>query len=298
MYVTDSSRAGHRLRTRQALVTVERAGVRVTAIDPTYHTLDIYLRGAVSEYACHGERSFAAPCPPDSYRFLHSGSVDEIRTARSGTTLRVQFTSGIFDTQIAPGCAATIDGTHRYDDGLIGAATILVEHLERPGRVIDRAAESHGSNGTRDRFVEDTCRVLIGRLAYCLSRDPETVAFGRPTAVQQAIEFIESNLHRALTLERVADTVNLSQYYFARLFRREMNTSLQRYVISRRVARARELLVRSEDPLSDIAYRVGFGSQSHMTTLFKKYAGRTPGQVRRASALRVEARERDATRSA
>ena len=258
-------------------VVVESAGVRAVRLDRSRHTLDVYLGGALSEYDCTGEAPYAKPCPPGSFRFLRAGSADEIRTTRSGTTLRAQIVPDALARLIDPDHLASVGGEHRYDDALIGASTILVDHLERP-----LGTRSGATDRSPDELGEQVCRVLLGRLAHRLERRPATIGGSRPDAVQQALAHIESNLHRALTLERVADTVGLSQYHFARLFRCEMGTSLQRHVIVRRIERARERLLRTDQSLADIAYEIGFGSQSHMTTLFRRHAGRTPGEIRRA----------------
>ena len=129
--------------------------------------------------------------------------------------------------------------------------------------------------------------MLLGRLAYNLAwkgaADEERPCVGRSRAVQHALAHVEANLERALNLERVAEIVGLSQYHFARLFRHAMGTSLQRYVTARRLERARELLLHSDHSLADIACLIGFGSQSHMTTLFRKHVGRTPGEIRRTA---------------
>lgn len=99
--------------------------------------------------------------------------------------------------------------------------------------------------------------------------------------VVRALRFVEAHLDEDLPLARVAAHVDLSQYHFARLFRRETRTSLKRHVIARRIYRARVLLLHSDQSLADIAYQVGFGSQSHMTTLFAKHQGCTPARLRR-----------------
>ena len=129
--------------------------------------------------------------------------------------------------------------------------------------------------------------MLLGRLAHNLAwegaADEERSCVGRPRAVQHALAHVEANLGRALNLERVAGIAGLSQYHFARLFRHAMGTSLQRYVTARRLERARALLLHSDHSLADIACLIGFGSQSHMTTLFRKHVGRTPGEIRRTA---------------
>ena len=53
------------------------------------------------------------------------------------------------------------------------------------------------------------------------------------------------------------------------------------YVLSRRIARAQELLSAGEMPLAEVAYACGFASQSHMTDVFRQKLGVTPGRYRK-----------------
>ena len=59
-----------------------------------------------------------------------------------------------------------------------------------------------------------------------------------------------------------------------------MGSSPHQYVLDRRIARAREQLELGGDSLANIAYAFGFSSQAHMTSIFKKRIGVTPGRYR------------------
>jgi AraC family transcriptional regulator len=63
-----------------------------------------------------------------------------------------------------------------------------------------------------------------------------------------------------------------------------MGMGLHRYVVARRIERARQLLLQSNLPLVDIAAAVGFDSQSSFTTRFRREVGLTPGGLRRSMA--------------
>jgi AraC family transcriptional regulator len=59
-----------------------------------------------------------------------------------------------------------------------------------------------------------------------------------------------------------------------------------RYVILRRIDRAKKLLRHTDLPISRIAYDTGFASQSHLASTFKRVVGETPGAYRRSTASR------------
>lgn len=95
------------------------------------------------------------------------------------------------------------------------------------------------------------------------------------------LDYIEENLAYNMSLTEIAKTVDLSPYHLARCFKQEMHMSPHQYVLERRVVRAREFLEQRGSSLADIAYAVGFSSQAHMTDVFRKRLGVTPGAYRR-----------------
>jgi len=100
------------------------------------------------------------------------------------------------------------------------------------------------------------------------------------TQVQQAIDYIHIHLERDLSLAEIASVVNISPTYFASLFKRAMGISPHQYVIQQRVEQAKFMLLKTDLAIVDIASKVGFSSQSHLTQQFKRLTGMTPKQVR------------------
>lgn len=94
-------------------------------------------------------------------------------------------------------------------------------------------------------------------------------------------EYINGNLAETLTLERLASIANLSPSHFARAFRQTSGQSPHQYVISTRLAHARQLITGTDKPLSEVAKISGFSNNSHMTALMKRAYGTTPSDVRR-----------------
>jgi len=110
-----------------------------------------------------------------------------------------------------------------------------------------------------------------------------------PHVRRAVMDYIDANLSRPLPLEDLALVAGLAPTYFLRAFRQETGLTPHQYVLSQRVAAAERLLIRGEDSLAEIAVAAGFASQSHMTTVFGKVRGRTPGSYRhhRAPHLRM-----------
>jgi AraC family transcriptional regulator len=97
--------------------------------------------------------------------------------------------------------------------------------------------------------------------------------------LQQAIDYIQDYLGRDLSLIRIAETINISPNYFASLFKQKTGISPHQYVIQQRVDRAIVLLQKTDLRISEIASRVGFSSQSHLTNHIKRATGMTPKQI-------------------
>ena len=89
-------------------------------------------------------------------------------------------------------------------------------------------------------------------------------------------EFIDANLEEDLSLAELAEVADLSQFHFARAFRRSTGLTPQQYLMQQRIERAKELLSHADLPIVEISLRTGFKNQSHFTTLFRKFTTFTP----------------------
>lgn len=102
-----------------------------------------------------------------------------------------------------------------------------------------------------------------------------------PSKRKRVIDYIESNLHRPITLDELAGVCSLSVFHFTRMFKVYYGMSPLRYLAYRRVDAAKHMLMLSKEPLAQIAFSCGFASQSHFTTKFKAVTGVTPAAYRR-----------------
>jgi AraC family transcriptional regulator len=87
-----------------------------------------------------------------------------------------------------------------------------------------------------------------------------------------------------LSLSMLAEVSGYSPRHFHRMFRAATGLTPYQYMLERRIGRAQELLEKRNLRLIDIAASCGFSSHSHMTTIFRKLIGMTPGEYRRHSA--------------
>ena len=106
-----------------------------------------------------------------------------------------------------------------------------------------------------------------------------------PRKLRKAMEFIDANLEKeqTVTLAAVAEEVQMSYFHFSRVFKQSTGVSPNVYMIEQRIERAKKLLSDTELPIAEIALRVGFASQSHFTTTFRRLAWATPKAFREMS---------------
>ena len=101
--------------------------------------------------------------------------------------------------------------------------------------------------------------------------------------LRRTVRYINDNLDSKLTWAEIASRIGVDAFGFGRSFKRSTGMTPRQYVIRCRVRRAMRLLAREELSIADIALEVGCTCQSHLTTLFRKYTGSTPGAFRRSA---------------
>ena len=128
-------------------------------------------------------------------------------------------------------------------------------------------------------------RVLTKYSNIDLTAPPAHKGALAPYQLRKAQEYIDTNLTGDATLDEIAQRVGLSAKHFARAFRQSTGVPPHRWLLQRRIERARELLEAGDLPLAEIALLCGFADQSHFTVTFKKATGLTPGAYRREARL-------------
>jgi AraC family transcriptional regulator of adaptative response/methylated-DNA-[protein]-cysteine methyltransferase len=97
--------------------------------------------------------------------------------------------------------------------------------------------------------------------------------------IEKAILFLEKNVHRQPDLKEIAETLNLSEYHFQRLFRRWAGISPKRFLQFLTVEHAKQVMKKAGS-LLDVTYQVGLSSSGRLHDLFVKVEGVTPGEFR------------------
>jgi AraC family transcriptional regulator len=143
-------------------------------------------------------------------------------------------------------------------------------------------AELEAQDTSDPLYAESLCTALVVRL---LTDGRDVVANPRalaPRVAARVIDYIEAHLSQRLALADLAAVAGMSAPHFKVLFRVTLGVPVHRYVVQRRVERARMLLLEGRHSASQIALDVGFAQQSHMTQWMKRLLGVTPREILRA----------------
>ncbi len=135
-------------------------------------------------------------------------------------------------------------------------------------------------------YVESMANLLAVHILRHYSTVQATSNDHHPTLsehrLQEAINYIYAHIAQNMTLNSIAEVVQMSPGHFSRAFKQATGQSPYQYVLKLRVECAKTLLARSELSISEISYQLGFSSQSHFTSTFKRFLAVTPKAYREA----------------
>lgn len=112
-----------------------------------------------------------------------------------------------------------------------------------------------------------------------------------PWQEKRVAAHVEANIGSSMRASDLARVARLSFAHFSRSFRRSFGESPLSYITKRRVCHSQALMLSSGAPLSQIALECGLSDQSHLTRVFRKVVGVTPGLWRQQFALEAPSKE-------
>lgn len=100
--------------------------------------------------------------------------------------------------------------------------------------------------------------------------------------VIKCMAVVREQLYSQPTVEKIAEEMFFAKDYLARLFKRETGKKLSDYIRETKIDEAKRMLIFTDEDYKQIALILGFSSQSHFISVFKKTTGRTPQQFRKS----------------
>lgn len=136
-------------------------------------------------------------------------------------------------------------------------------------------------------FSEEIMKLLLMELLLCIDRSGIFVyecieqPYNPSQDIEKALRYIDMNYKTQITLDEVADKINLTPTYLSRKFRKVTGTTFKEYLTQIRIKQASQALLTTDDSITQIALDCGFGSSNYFKDIFKKMTGVSPRTYRK-----------------
>ena len=130
-----------------------------------------------------------------------------------------------------------------------------------------------------------TLSAVLQLLMFVVECKKETVQEDKenkiPGQIIRAINYVNHNYKEALSLDRIAEEINMSKYHFCRTFKNATGATVAEYLNNVRLTKVHSLLVNSDMSVGEIAGETGFGDTVNLSRNFKKVYGVSPVKFRK-----------------
>ncbi|KMQ67584.1 AraC family transcriptional regulator [Chryseobacterium sp. FH2] len=131
-------------------------------------------------------------------------------------------------------------------------------------------------NSQKDIMADFALKELLIRLMQTQARSmvEKNIAKNK-SRIGFAVDYIKKNLHQKLSIDSIAKLAYVSKSNFFKMFRDELGTSPNEFILQERINRAKELLA-NQNSIKETAYQTGFSDANYFTRVFKQLVGVTP----------------------
>ncbi len=170
--------------------------------------------------------------------------------------------------------------------------------LESPQKIVDELFDTYGCNCAT--YTKEKSLKLDGAIEE-LEREPDTVkrqeiivsiielltgeaareSLDERQLTALAVDHVRAHMGENLSLQAVADAVSVSRYYLSHVFKKKTGITVMQYLLELRMAEAKRLLRHTEEPITDIALRLGFCQSSYFSQVFRECVGCAPSEYRK-----------------
>jgi len=240
-----------------------------------------------------------ATAPDDRYIIAIALKTTRLSLARNGRT--------IFDG-VMPAGTLQVTGPSRqlsahfrapYDFLHFHVAADYVQSHRAAGHADLGADEASDLILLRDSLAEQLAKVLVGRgdedhlFMLCVGQTLTAHISRRELSrtkvnalakwrLRRVEDYVSTNFHRGIGLSDLAKVAGLSRMHFAAQFRAATGYRPREYLLHQRIEQAKSIMSRTDTPLAEVALTVGFSTQAHFSTVFKRMTDETPARWRSA----------------
>ena len=141
-------------------------------------------------------------------------------------------------------------------------------------------------NSQKDIMADFALKELLIRLMQTQARSMvEKNIVKNKSRIGFAVDYIRRNLHQKLSIESIAKLAYVSKSNFFKMFKDELGTSPNDFILQERISRAKELLA-GQNSIKETAYQTGFSDTNYFTRVFKQWEGVTPKSYQNMKLIR------------
>jgi AraC-like DNA-binding protein len=246
--------------------------------DPRYFTLEIALRSTTTRLVVDGQCVHDGHVPVGFAGMTRPGLRAEAQFEAACDLLHLFVPRQRLADIVGNSCEPAVRAA--FERPWVAASDPLIERLAWL-LISGSGADQHSS----DLYLDGLALAIVSRFVNC-SRPVEPRQHGLVKwRLKRVQALIEEQLSEHLSLADLARCAGLSRMHFAAQFRAATGMRPHDYLVRRRIQRAQELLLATTMPLVEVALSVGFQTQAHFTTVFRRFLGETPGRWRQAQQL-------------
>ena len=179
----------------------------------------------------------------------------------------VQFPDMPPDTMVPEGISPVIETGSAYE--YLRSMTAYIYELSSGGIA--------GSDDLIRQAVEHALSLVSMLIAGAVEMTEKTA---HSPLVSGVLDSIETHVGETMSLDSLAKQFYVSTYHLAHKFKEETGCTVNQYILSRKLGEAQQRLVFSDDPIKEIAADCGYSSLQYFYSVFKKYTGSTPAEIR------------------
>ena len=191
--------------------------------------------------------------------------------------------------------------THRWPSGRSGVPKAAPERAQvetrgGPAPLSERNAPADVICAEAVRIAQDICQgvqwnresaraaalQLVTLLTPSTATGPADARGGlAPWQKRKVDDYVREHIRREIRVKELASTISISASHFYRAFKATHGETPRAYVTRLRLELAQQLMLRTDEPLTQIALACGFADQSHLSKAFRRVLAETPSAWRR-----------------